>query len=64
MLASPLIQSLRERETDVTRRAAEMATEYGPRHPKMINVKAELDDIRERLEAEVEKIVHGPGQRA
>ena len=59
VLASPLIQSLRERETDVTRRAAEMATEYGPRHPKMINVKAELDDIRERLEAEVEKIVHG-----
>ena len=59
VLASPLIQSLRERETDVTRRAAEMATEYGPRHPKMINVKAELDDIRERIEAEVEKIVHG-----
>lgn len=59
VLASPLIQRLRERETDVTRRAAEMATEYGPRHPKMINVKAELEDIRERLEAEVEKIVHG-----
>ena len=59
VLASSLIQSLRERETDVTRRAAEMATEFGPRHPKMINVKAELDDIRERLKAEVEKIVHG-----
>ena len=59
VLASPLIQSLRERESDVTRRAAEMATEYGPRHPKMINVEAELEDVRARLEAEVEKIVHG-----
>ena len=59
VLASPLIQSLRERESDVTRRAAEMATEYGPRHPKMINVKAELEDVRERLGKEVEKIVHG-----
>ena len=59
VLASSLIQSLRERESDVTRRAAEVATEYGPRHPKMINVKAELEDVRERLGKEVEKIVHG-----
>ena len=59
MLASPLIARLRERETDVARRAAEMATELGPRHPKMINIRAELADLRTRLEAEVEKIVRG-----
>ena len=59
VLASPLIQRLREREADVTRRAAEMATEYGPRHPKMINIQAELRDVRGRIEAEVEKVVLG-----
>ena len=59
MLASPLIHRLREREADVARRVAEMATEYGPRHPKMINIQAELQDIRGRIEAEVEKIVRG-----
>lgn len=61
VLASPLIQRLRERETDVARRAAEMATEYGPRHPKMITIKAELDDLRTRVKAEVGKIVRGLG---
>ena len=59
VLASPLIQRMREREADVTRRVAEMATEYGPRHPKMINIQAELQDIRSRVQAEVEKIVRG-----
>ena len=59
VLASPLIHSLRERETDVARRAAEMATEYGARHPKMINIRAELADVRSKIEAEVRKIVRG-----
>ena len=57
VLASPLVNRLRERETDVARRAAEMATELGPRHPKMINIKAELQEVRRKLAAEVEKIV-------
>ena len=59
VLASSLIQRLREREADVARRVAEMSTEYGKRHPKMINTKAELDDIRSKIEAEVAKVVRG-----
>ena len=59
VLASPLIHRLRERETDVSRSAAEMATELGPRHPRMVNIKAELDEVRARLGAEVGKIVRG-----
>ena len=59
VLASPLIQRLREQETDVARRAAEMSTELGERHPRMINVKAELEEVRAKLAAEVEKIVRG-----
>ena len=59
VLASPLIRSLREREIEVTRRTAEMATEYGPRHPKMINIRSELQDLRAQIEAEVEKVLHG-----
>ena len=57
VLASPLISRLRERETDVARREAEMATELGPRHPKMINIRAELEEVRAKLSTEVEKIV-------
>lgn len=57
VLASPLIQSLRGQEALVQRREAEMATEYGPRHPKMINVKAEIRDLQAKIKTEVEKIV-------
>ena len=59
VLASPLIHRLREQETDVARQAAEMATELGARHPRMINIIAELEEVRAKLEAEVEKIVRG-----
>ncbi len=59
VLASPMIRGLRERETDVARRTAEMAAEYGPRHPAMINVRADLEDIRARIETEVQKVVLG-----
>ncbi|MCY3795502.1 MAG: polysaccharide biosynthesis tyrosine autokinase [Gammaproteobacteria bacterium] len=57
VLASPVIQKLREQETGVARQVAEMATVYGPRHPSMINIRAELDEVRGKLDAEVEKVV-------
>ena len=57
VLASPVVQKLREQETSVARRVAEMAEVYGPLHPNMINVRAEREEVRRKLEAEVEKIV-------
>ncbi len=59
VLGSPLIQRLREQEAEVQRRAAELATEYGARHPKMINVKAEIRDLQGKIGSEVQKIVAG-----
>lgn len=57
VLSSPLIQNLREQETRVLRKASELSTEYGERHPKMINVRAEYRDLRLKIESEVRKIV-------
>lgn len=59
VLASRLIQDLRMQETRLMGEAAQMATEYGPRHPKMINAGAELSDIQATIAAEVERIVGG-----
>ena len=56
VLASPVIQKLREQETNVARQAAEMATVYGAQHPDMINIRAELEEVRGNLEVEVGKI--------
>lgn len=57
VLSSPLIQRLREQEAEVQRRAAELATEYGPKHPRMINIRAEAADIESKIDSEVKKIV-------
>ena len=59
VLDSQLIQRLREQEAEVHRRAAELSTEYGERHPKMINVRAEIRDLKAKIRSEVAKIVKG-----
>jgi polysaccharide biosynthesis transport protein len=57
VLASPLIQRLREQESDLQRQQAELSGRYGERHPTMINLKAEIRDLRSKIDAEVNKIV-------
>lgn len=57
VLASPLIVKLKEQEAEIMRRAAELATQYGPKHPRRINVQAELDDIKAKIGLEVQKVV-------
>lgn len=57
VLSSPLILNLRQQRAEVKRREAELATRYGPKHPQMINVRAELSDIGAALSAELRKRV-------
>lgn len=59
VLDSALIQRLREQQSEVFRNKAELATRYGPRHPRMINVNAELADIEANIRTEIRKVVNG-----
>ncbi len=59
VLDSSLIQRLREQQSEVLRNRAELATRYGPRHPRMINVQAELSDIESNIKLEIRKVVAG-----
>jgi uncharacterized protein involved in exopolysaccharide biosynthesis len=59
VIRSPLIQSLKEKEAEIQRRAAELSCRYGGKHPKMGNVQAELRDIRQKINAEIAKIIAG-----
>lgn len=59
VLDSPLIQRLREQQSEVLRSRAELATRYGPKHPRMINVEAELGDIENNIRLEIRKVVAG-----
>lgn len=55
-LESPLIQNLRQSESEVLRKLSELKTTYAPQHPKIVNANAELRDLREKIGVEVRKI--------
>ena len=57
VLDSNLIQRLREQESEVERRVAELSSEYGDRHPKMIQLRAEANDLAARIDSEIGRIV-------
>lgn len=57
VLSSGLIQTLRLQEIEAARNIAELETQFRDAHPKMVLAKAELADIRAKLQAEVSKIV-------
>ncbi|MDA0967543.1 MAG: polysaccharide biosynthesis tyrosine autokinase [Proteobacteria bacterium] len=59
VLGSSLIQSLRGQESEVLRKKSDLTSRYGPRHPKMINVNAELRDLRNNINVEIAKIKSG-----
>jgi len=59
VLQSPLIQRLKEQESEVLRNRAELGTRYGPKHPNMINVQAELLDVESKIKLEADRVVAG-----
>ncbi len=57
VLGSPVIIALLNQEAEIKRTAAQLADEYGERHPRIISVRAELRDIQSKIGAEVAKVV-------
>lgn len=54
---SPLIQSLKEKEVEIERNAAELSSTYGPGHPKIREIKAQLRGVKAKVKVEVQKVV-------
>jgi len=59
VIASPLIQKLKEQEAEVRRKEAELENRYGNLHPTIKNVRNELAGIRGKINEEIKKIVDG-----
>src|SRR5918996_2776834 len=57
VMTSPLMDSLREQETELLRRLADMSSVYGDNHPQMVNTRAEIQSIRDKMLDEVRRIV-------
>ena len=62
-LASPVIQQLLIQETEIERRVAELSKSLGPRHPEMIAAKAQIQDLRNQINLEVNKNPEEAGKR-
>jgi len=56
VLGSLLIQRLQAEAALLAAGIGEMSASYGPSHPKMIEARAQLKDLRTRIDAEVRKI--------
>ena len=54
---SPVLQSLYAAKNQITSREAELATLYGDRHPQILNVRAERQELERRIQAEQRALV-------
>jgi polysaccharide biosynthesis transport protein len=57
VLQSAVLSNLRNQYADVARKRAELMTRYGARHPQVISVNAELNNLTHQIRDELERIV-------
>lgn len=57
VLQSHTIRLLKEQYAKASGREAELTTRYGPRHPEMQKVQAEVADIRTQLDVEIKRLI-------
>jgi capsular exopolysaccharide synthesis family protein len=54
-----VIQRLREHEIQLLREEAELANQFGPRHPRMIDLQNERANLDAKIQAEINRIITG-----
>ena len=57
VLASPTIQTLRQQESGILVQRGALAGQYGPRHPAVAAIDAQLAAVRAKIKLEVDRIV-------
>ena len=57
VLSSPLILGLRGREMDLLRNEAQLLREYGERHPVVLELKAEQQNLADRIAYEIDNVI-------
>lgn len=57
--SSPLAINLRQQVADLQRLETQLAQEFGPQHPRMVQVRVERQEVERRLDDEVARIMVG-----
>jgi exopolysaccharide transport family protein len=56
---SPVIVNLRAQEVQLVQQEADLASQYGPRHPQMIQIERNKADLEAKIRAEVNRVAAG-----
>ncbi len=54
---SQVIAALRNQESEIKRRIADLTTRLGDKHPVMADAKAELEDVQETIAREIDRVI-------
>jgi capsular exopolysaccharide synthesis family protein len=57
VVSSPIVTDLRQREARLVSEQAQLAQEYGPRHPRVLQNHAEINELASRLNQEIGSII-------
>lgn len=58
---SGMIEQLRQQQADLLRQKAQLATTFGPRHPRMLDIESQLRNIEAKIGEEVNRVVETVG---
>jgi succinoglycan biosynthesis transport protein ExoP len=61
IMMSPVIAGLRQEEIALLREEAQLRQEYGPRHPKIIQIEADKQNVRARMSTEIQQVIAAIG---
>jgi succinoglycan biosynthesis transport protein ExoP len=56
VVSSPLIIQLRTQEADLLRQEAQLSSKYGPRHPKMVDIESQKENLQDKITQEATRI--------
>lgn len=57
LLGSETLDRFRSQETDLKRREAELLSEYGPKHPIIVNLREEMALLSNRMASEAKRVI-------
>ena len=55
--AAPIVEKLREQEADLEKQQADLSTRYKPEHPTMVNLRAQIADLKTKIGLEARNAV-------
>ncbi|HEY8950173.1 MAG TPA: exopolysaccharide transport family protein [Rhizomicrobium sp.] len=56
VVTSPLIIQLRAQEAELMRQEAQLSSKYGPRHPKMVDIESQKQNLQDKITQEAARI--------